>query len=66
MSGRGAALCVIAGLFALSGAGLAAAAVMGRRKAPGGLVIYVAGPSAACGAWALLGLAWWLCGGVVS
>jgi hypothetical protein len=66
VSGRGIALCVVAALTLVSAAGLAAAAVMSLRKAPGGAVVLVAGSSAALGLQVTLGWIWWLSGGTVS
>jgi hypothetical protein len=66
VSARDIALCVIAALTLASMAGTGLAVLMYLRKAPGGAVVLVFGPSAALGAWALAGWIWYFSGGTVS
>lgn len=66
MSGREAALWVIAVLSVAAVAGLAGAAVtrLKCRELPG-LPYLVLAVAMVCGMWAAVGWAWWLTGGVV-
>jgi len=67
VSGRDIALCVIAVLTvaAVAGTGGAIAAER-RRPASPGLAVLILGAAFACGAWAIVGWAWYLSGGTVS
>lgn len=66
MSGREAALWVIAGLSVAAVAGLAGAGVA-RLKCREllGLPYLILAVAMVCGMWAVIGWAWWLTGGVV-